>query len=74
MKKRSYTGPRNIDEDNPYWVSFSDLMSGLLVIFILASVALIIELTQRTNDVEMGKRLKKQSKRAVTSFMTCEMN
>ncbi|MDC6458722.1 OmpA family protein [Luminiphilus sp.] len=36
------------EEENPYWVSFSDLMSGLLIIFILAAVALIIELTQKS--------------------------
>ena len=36
------------DEENPYWVSFSDLMSGLLIIFILAAVALIIELTEKS--------------------------
>lgn len=61
MKKglTSYNKPR-IDEENPYWVSFSDLMSGLLVIFILASVALIIELTQKTDQVDAGiKELKK---------------
>ncbi|USD63939.1 OmpA family protein [Vibrio sp. SCSIO 43136] len=45
---------RTVDEENPYWVSFSDLMSALLVIFILAAVALIIELTQKTDDVEAG--------------------
>lgn len=61
MKKglTSYNKP-HIDEENPYWVSFSDLMSGLLVIFILASVALIIELTQKTGQVDAGiKELKK---------------
>jgi len=42
----------NSSEENPYWISFSDLMSALLVIFILASVALIIELTQRTNEID----------------------
>lgn len=36
------------EDENPYWVSFSDLMSGLLIIFILAAVALIIELTQKS--------------------------
>lgn len=35
------------DEENPYWMSFSDLMSGLLIIFILAAIALILELTQK---------------------------
>ena len=40
------SNPVKVDEENPYWVSFSDLMSGLLVIFILASVALIIQITE----------------------------
>lgn len=43
-----------VDEENPYWMSFSDLMSGLLVIFILAAVALIIELTQKTEEIDKG--------------------
>ena len=37
------------DEENPYWISFSDIMAGLLVIFVLAAVALIIELTQKSD-------------------------
>jgi flagellar motor protein MotB len=41
-----------VDEENPYWMSFSDLMSGLLIIFILAAVALIIELTQKTDNID----------------------
>lgn len=41
-----------VDEENPYWMSFSDLMSGLLVIFILAAIALIIELTQKTQQID----------------------
>ena len=47
---RSLARPRSplVDEENPYWVSFSDLMSGLLIIFILAAVALIIELTEKS--------------------------
>jgi len=49
-----------VDEENPYWISFSDLMSALLVIFILAALALIIELTQRTQDIDVGiEELKK---------------
>ncbi|GIU15826.1 MULTISPECIES: OmpA family protein [unclassified Shewanella] len=44
--------PVNIDEENPYWMSFSDLMSALLVIFILAAMALILELTQTKNQVD----------------------
>jgi hypothetical protein len=58
----------NVDEENPYWISFSDLMSALLVIFILAVLALIIELTQRTQDIDAGiEELKKaeQARQAI---------
>ncbi len=52
--------PAKVDEENPYWISFSDLMSALLVVFILATLALIIELTQRTQDIDAGiEELKK---------------
>ncbi len=40
------------DEENPYWISFSDIMAGLLVIFILASVALIIKLASMQEEAE----------------------
>ena len=31
---------RKADEENPYWISFTDLMSGFMVIFILVSLFL----------------------------------
>lgn len=37
----------NVDEENPYWMSFSDIMASLLVVFILASVALVMQLTEQ---------------------------
>tara|TARA_Y100001973_G_scaffold106527_1_gene185009 strand:+ start:3974 stop:4705 length:732 start_codon:yes stop_codon:yes gene_type:complete len=53
-------GGTKVDEENPYWMSFSDLMSGLLVIFILAAVALIIELTQKSEKIDASiEELKK---------------
>lgn len=53
-------GGSKVDEENPYWMSFSDLMSGLLVIFILAAVALIIELTQKSEKIDASiEELKK---------------
>lgn len=59
MKGISRFKGRPIDEENPYWISFSDLMSALLVVFILAAVALIIELTQKqeqfTQDIQKLK-------------------
>ncbi|WP_244506120.1 OmpA/MotB family protein [Microbulbifer marinus] len=39
-----------MDEENPYWMSFSDIMAGLLVIFVLAVVALVLELMQKRQD------------------------
>ncbi|ENZ1723797.1 chemotaxis protein MotB [Pseudomonas aeruginosa] len=44
----------SVDEENPYWMSFSDIMSALLVIFILASVILILQL------MEIQKKLKER--------------
>lgn len=40
------------DEENPYWISFSDIMAGLLVIFILAALQLILQLTQQRENVD----------------------
>lgn len=44
---------RPIEQDNhSYWISFSDIMSGLLVVFILACLALLTELMQTKNRVD----------------------
>lgn len=49
-----------VDEENPYWMSFSDIMASLLVIFILASVALVMQLTeQKENLSQEMQELKK---------------
>jgi len=52
-----------VDEENPYWMSFSDIMSGLLVIFILASVILILQLMLKQQEfdeeVELLRRAEK---------------
>jgi flagellar motor protein MotB len=51
------------DEENPYWMSFSDIMAGLLIIFVLASLALILELNQKkTNLMEKSKEIAKAEK------------
>jgi flagellar motor protein MotB len=55
---------RRVDEENPYWISFSDLMSALLVVFILAAVALIIELTQTQKKIEQDIEQLKHAERA----------
>lgn len=45
----------NVDEENPYWMSFSDMMSALLVVFILASVILILRLLELQKELEQRK-------------------
>ncbi len=42
------------DDENPYWISFSDIMAGLLVIFILASLVLILELLETKDRVDQS--------------------
>lgn len=42
------------DEENPYWVSFSDIMAGLLVIFILAVVVLILEIMEQKEELDIA--------------------
>jgi len=53
--------PVSVDEENPYWMSFSDVMAGLLVIFILASVILILQLMELQEQAEQEReRLQEQ--------------
>ncbi|MGI2227905.1 OmpA/MotB family protein [Shewanella frigidimarina] len=42
----------SVDEENPYWMSFSDILSGLLILFILASVVLMVELMEAKQELE----------------------
>ena len=45
-------GGSQVDEENPYWMSFSDIMSALLIVFILASVVLIVQLMEIREQLE----------------------
>lgn len=44
--------PVTVDEENPYWMSFSDIMSALLVLFILAAVILILQLMEKQAEFD----------------------
>lgn len=46
------TSSAPVDEENPYWMSFSDIMSALMVIFVLASVVLILQLMERQREFD----------------------
>ena len=52
MKQHSTSTNRgSVDEENPYWISFSDIMSGLLILFILVSMTLSLELSANREAV-----------------------
>lgn len=49
---RRYQADTPVDEENPYWMSFSDIMSALVVIFILAAVVLMVQLMETEEDLQ----------------------
>ncbi len=51
MKSLSRHSNKPVDEENPYWMSFSDVMAGLLVLFILASAALLVQLMEKSKKI-----------------------
>ena len=51
MRSHSTHSPNHTEDENPYWMSFSDIMASLLVIFILAAVALILALSEKSDAV-----------------------
>lgn len=58
-----------MDEDNPYWMSFSDIMAGLLVIFILACAALLLRLAYMEERVSQNIEELKQASKARSEIL-----
>ena len=48
---RRKTFSKGNDEENPYWMSFSDIMAGILIIFILVCCALVFKLSEMEEQV-----------------------
>lgn len=55
--------------ENPYWMSFSDIMAGLLVIFILACATLLLRLAQMEDKVSQNIADLKQSSKARSDIL-----
>src|SRR6478609_7518192 len=47
MKRLSRRRSRRGQAEDSYWISFSDLMSALLLVFILAVVVLVLQLMEK---------------------------
>lgn len=56
MIRTSNPRGRTLNEENPYWISFSDIMSGLLVIFILAALMLVLQLDEQREEIDQRMR------------------
>ena len=52
MRKSLPDFDSSVDEENPYWMSFADIMSALVVIFILAAVVLMVQLAETEEKLQ----------------------
>lgn len=66
---------RREDTENFYWISFSDVMAGLLAIFILALIAIMVQMVLQKNRLEQEKSEIEQEKLAISQKVaTIEKN
>jgi flagellar motor protein MotB len=56
FRRRPENEKRNGDEENPFLLSFSDLMASLLAIFILALVVIMIQLHIKQKELEEDRK------------------
>jgi len=56
FRRRPENENRNGDEENPFLLSFSDLMASLLAIFILALVVIMIQLHIKQKELEEDRK------------------
>lgn len=48
---------RNRDEgEKPFWISYADLMTALMILFLVVMVASLITVTQRINEATQGEK------------------
>jgi flagellar motor protein MotB len=57
------------DTENPYWVSFSDIMAGLMVIFILSLIYLMIQLY---DQITLNQSVRDEIKQALQELSRIE--
>ncbi|MBI2521201.1 MAG: OmpA family protein [Bdellovibrio sp.] len=43
------------DGEKPFWISFSDLMTALMVLFLVATTVALMAATKKVNEVELAK-------------------
>lgn len=53
--------PRREDGEKPFWISFSDLMTGLMVLFLISMAVALLAVTQGLKKIEDEKKLRQVS-------------
>jgi len=53
---------RGVDGSDPYWISFTDLMTAMLTVFILAVVALVVQLTRAEASLAAEREVAEQQR------------
>ena len=53
MKKSFF---QNSTEPDDYWISVSDIMSGLMMVFLLIAVVFMLDIQDKTNEIERVQR------------------
>lgn len=65
---------KNREEDNPFLLSFSDLMAGLLAIFILVLVVTLVELEKRKAELRFTKQELIESLESIQKIQSTVVN
>lgn len=57
MFGRTSAPPRTRDEgEKPFWISFADLMTAMMILFLVVMVASLSSVTQRLQEIEQGEK------------------
>ena len=51
---------RNDEAEKPFWISYADLMTAMMVLFLVVMVASLASVTQRIREVEAGEKQRGQ--------------
>lgn len=53
--------PRKDDGEKPFWISFSDLMTGLMVLFLISMAISLLAVTRGVKKIEDEKKLRQDT-------------
>jgi len=56
MKRRGFTVGRKVSDDNPFWISYSDLMTTMVILFMLMVASSLLEIHEKQEQREIVRR------------------